>query len=153
MRRLIAAGGLAVLSMLGLTACPGSTPPPGGIDPVGLKSWQSTLEHPAPVSTPPPLIRNVLNAAIRAGVPVVCPALAGQAAPEWQPFVTATCDSIVASDDPFTTTTQTLPALCAGNPPIGASVVPTLATPLTATCPLLVQLVPLLNLTQYVPLF
>jgi hypothetical protein len=153
MRRLIAAGGLAVLSMVGLTACPASQPPPGGIDAAGLQQWKSTLEHPTPPPSPPPLVRNVLNVAIRAGIPVVCPALASQAAPEWQPFVTATCDSIVASDDPFTTTTQTLPALCAGDPPIGASVFPTLATPLTATCPLILQLPPLLDLTQYVPLF
>jgi hypothetical protein len=153
MRRLIAAGGLAVLFMVGLTACPGSTSPPGGIDPVGLQKWKTTLEHPQVVSNPPPLIRNVLNVAIRAGIPVVCPAHAGQAAPEWRSFVTATCDSIVASDDQFTTTTTTLPALCAGNPPIGASVFPTLATPLTATCPLILQLPPLLKLTQYVPLF
>ena len=41
----------------------------------------------------------------------------------------------------------------AGNPPIGATVFPTLATPLTATCPLILQLPPLLKLTQYVPLF
>jgi hypothetical protein len=153
MRRLIAAGGLAVLSMVGLTACPGSTSPPGGLDPAAVQAWKSKLENVTPASKPPPLVRNVLNVAIRAGVPVVCPSLANQAAPEWRSFVTLTCDSIVASDDPFTTTTTTLPALCAGNPPIGASVFPQLATPLTATCPLLVQLVPLLNLTQYVPLF
>jgi hypothetical protein len=152
MRRLIAAGGLAVLSMVGLTACPGSSPP-GGIDPVGLQKWKTTLEHPKVVSNPPPLVRNVLNVAIRAGVPVVCPSLANRAAPEWRSFVTGTCDSIVKSDDPFTTTTTTLPALCAGNPPIGATVFPTLATPLTATCPLILQLPPLLKLTQYVPLF
>jgi hypothetical protein len=110
MRRLIAAGSLAVLSMVGLTACPGSTSPPGGIDPVGLQKWQATLEHPKVVSNPPPLVRNVLNVAIRAGVPVVCPSLANQAAPEWRSFV-------------------------------------------TATCPLILQLPPLLELTQYVPLF
>jgi hypothetical protein len=153
MRRLIAACGLAVLSMVGLTACPGSTSPPGGLDPAGVQAWKSHLENVTPVSTPPPLIRNVLNVAIRAGVPVVCPALSSQAAPEYQAFVTATCDSIVASDDPFTTTTHVLPALCAGNPPIGASVFPSIAPAITATCPLILQLPPLLNLTQYVPLF
>ena len=152
MRRLLSAGLLAVVSTAGLTACP-APQPPGGIDPDGLTAWKAKLENVQPASSPPPLIRNVLNAAIRAGVPVVCPALAGQAAPEWRSFVTATCDSIVASDDPFTTTTQTLPALCAGDPPIGASVFPTLAAPLTATCPLILQLPPLLNLTQYVLLF
>lgn len=152
MRRLVPAAGLAVLSMVALTAC-AAQPPPGGLDPGGMQAWKTKLEQVNPPPSPPPLIRNVLNAAIRAGVPVVCPALAGQAAPEWRPFVTATCDSIVASDDPFTTTTQVLPALCAGNPPIGASVFPTLATPITATCPLILQLPALLNLTQYVPLF
>jgi hypothetical protein len=153
MRRLIAALGLAVLSMVGLTACPGSTSPPGGVDPIGLQQWQTTLEHPKVVSNPPPLVRSVLNVAIRAGIPVVCPSLANQAAPAYRAFVTATCDSIVKSDDPFTTATTTLPALCTGNPPIGAAVFPTLATPLTATCPLILQLPALLKLTQYVPLF
>src|SRR5262249_5637819 len=147
------AGGLAVLSMVGLTACPGSQPPPGGLDAAGVAAWKHTLVDVKPVSNPPPLIRNVLNAAIRAGVPVACPALAGQAAPEYQAFVTATCDSIVASDDPFTTTTQVLPALCAGSPPIGASVFPSIAPVITATCPLIVQLPTILKLTQYVPLF
>jgi hypothetical protein len=152
MRRLFAAAGVAVLSMVGLTACP-APQPPGGLDPAGMTAWKRTLTDVQPASSPPPLIRNVLNAAIRAGVPVACPALANQAAPEYRAFVTATCDSIVASDDPFTTTTQVLPALCAGNPPIGASVFPTLATPITATCPLILQLPAILKLTQYVPLF
>lgn len=57
------------------------------------------------------------------------------------------------SDDPFTTVTTTLPALCAGDPPLGASVFPTLAPVLPATCPLLVTLPELLGLTQYVPGF
>jgi hypothetical protein len=95
----------------------------------------------------------VLNVAIRAGVPVVCPPLAAQAAPEYRTFVTATCASIVASNDPFTTTTQIIPALCAGSPPIGTLVFPNLAPAITATCPLIVQLPTLLKLTQYVPLF
>ncbi len=59
----------------------------------------------------------------------------------------------MASNDPFTTVTQVLPALCAGDPPLGATVFPTLATPISATCPLLVQLPGILGLTQYVPLF
>jgi len=67
----------------------------------------------------PPWSREVLNAGIRTGVPVSCPALVAQAAPEYRPFVTATCDAIIESDDPFTTVTTTFPALCAGDPPIG----------------------------------
>lgn len=119
-----------------------------------IAPWQQRLEHPGPPkSPPPPVVRTLLNIAIRQGVPVACPTLTAQADPVYQPFITATCASIVASDDPFTTTTVVLPALCAGSPPIGAAVFPKLAPVLTATCPLIVQLVPLLGLTQYVPLF
>lgn len=140
--------GLAAVSLVVMTGCPGPGPAP---DP--LAAWKNKLEHVTPPSSPPPLVRNLLNVAIRAGVPVACPALTAQAAPEYKAFVTATCDSIVASDDPFTSVTQTLPALCVGNPPIGASVFPNLAAPITATCPLLLQLPTILKLTQYVPLF
>ena len=95
----------------------------------------------------------MLNAGIRTGVPVSCPALVAQAAPEYRPFVTATCDAIIESDDPFTTVTTTFPALCAGDPPIGARVFPQLAPVLPSTCPLLVTLPDPLGLTEYVPLF
>jgi hypothetical protein len=147
MRRMLTVG-LVAVSMVLLTACPAPTSPP---DP--MAAWKNKLENVTPPKSPPPLIRNVLNVAIRAGVPVACPALAAQAAPEFKSFVTGTCASIVASDDPFTTTTQVLPALCAGDPPIGASVFPNLAPAITATCPLIVQLPTILKLTQYVPLF
>jgi len=147
MRRTLMVG-LAAVALVVLTACPGPQPTP---DP--LAAWKYKLEHVTPPASPPPLIRSVLNIAIRTGVPVVCPALTAQAAPEYRAFVTATCASIVASNDPFTTLTQVLPALCAGNPPVGASVFPNIAPALTATCPLILQLPALLNLTQYVPLF
>lgn len=148
MRRMLSVAGILVSVVL-LTACPGPRPGPNQ----DLTAWKSKLEHVTVPASPPPLIRQVLNVAIRHGVPVACPALSSQAAPEYRTFVTATCASIVASNDPYTTTTQVLPALCAGNPPIGASVFPNLAPALTATCPLIVQLPALLSLTQYVPLF
>ncbi len=139
---------VALVALVVLAACNPQPVPAADIVP-----WQQKLENVTPPKSPPPLARDLLNIAIRQGVPVVCPALTAQADPAYQPFVTATCASIVASNDPFTTTTQVLPALCAGSPPIGATVFPKLAPVITATCPLLVQLVPLLGLTQYVPLF
>ncbi len=139
---------VALVALVVIAACNPQPVPAADIVP-----WQQKLENVTPPKSPPPLARDLLNIAIRQGVPVVCPALTAQAAPAYQPFVTATCASIVASNDPFTTTTQVLPALCAGSPPIGATVFPKLAPVITATCPLIVQLVPLLHLTQYVPLF
>jgi hypothetical protein len=139
--------------MLGASLLAGCFNPGGPIPDSDMKAWTDRLEHVTPPPSPPPLARELLNTAIRTGVPVVCPALTSQADPQWQPFVTATCAAIVASDDPFTTTTQTLPALCAGDPPLGATIFPNLAVPITATCPVLVKLIPLLGLTQYVPLF
>jgi len=146
MRRVLA---VVVMSVGLASACVPPTPVP----PSTLTQWKDTLVHVTPPASPPPLVREVLNVGIRAGIPIVCPALVAQAAPEYQAFVTATCDAIVESDDPFTTVTTTLPALCAGDPPLGASVFPTLAPVLPATCPLLVTLPDLLALTQYVPLF
>lgn len=137
------------MSVVVLTACPAPGPAPNE----DLTEWKTELERVDPPSNPPALVRSLLNVAIRQGVPVACPALASQAAPEYRTFVTATCDSIVASDDPYTTVTQVLPALCAGDPPIGASVFPNLAPAIIATCPLIVQLPAILGLTQYVPLF
>ena len=141
---------VAVTTLLSVGLLVGCMPGPAAKD---VQAWTNTLEHVTPATTPPPVIRNVLNVGIRAGVPVVCPALVSQAAPQFQSFVSATCDAIVKSDDPFTTATQTLPALCAGNPPVGTLVFPKLAPVLTATCPLVLQLPALLKLTQYVPLF
>ncbi|MCU1430211.1 MAG: hypothetical protein JWL83_4211 [Actinomycetia bacterium] len=148
MRRLLL---VAVVTAALLTSC---VPPGGGSGSAAdLKAWNDKLVHVTPPPKPPPLVRGLLNIAIRAGVPVVCPALVAQAAPDFRAFVQATCDAIVASDDPFTTVTQTLPALCAGDPPIGATVFPNLALAITATCPLIVTLPALLNVAQYVPLF
>jgi hypothetical protein len=146
MRRLL----VVTIASVGLLAgCfPGPGPVPGG----DVQAWQTKLENVTPPASPPPLVRDLLNVAIRTGVPVVCPVLAAQAAPAYQSFVTATCAAIVASNDPFTTVTSLLPALCAGNPPLGAQVFPNLKLALIATCPLLVQLPALLNVAQYVPL-
>ncbi len=151
-RGFVAAAGLSIVLLTGFTGCdPSPTPTP--VAPADLQVWQATLEHVTPASSPPPLVRELLNSSIRAGIPIVCPALVSQAAPTYQPFVSGTCDAIVASNDPFTTTTSLLPAMCAGNPPLGATVFPNLKLALIATCPLIVQLPALLNLTQYVPLF
>jgi hypothetical protein len=143
----------AVLSIAVVTGFTGCEPTPTPVASADLQAWQTKLEVVVPASSPPPLVRELLNVAIRAGVPVVCPAITSQAADAYKPFVTGTCDAIVASDDPFTTTTSLLPALCAGSPPLGATIFPNLKPALIATCPLLVQLIPLLNLTQYVPGF
>jgi hypothetical protein len=124
---------------------------PSGVSPEDLEAWSDHLEDVTPSTRQPPLARQLLNVVIRAGVPFVCPALVGQAAPEWRSFVDATCDAIVASDDPFTTTVELLPALCARDPPLGGTVFPNLAPALTATCPLLLQLPGLLGLARYVP--
>ncbi len=118
-----------------------------------VQAWTDHLEHVTPPASPPPVVRILLNTGIRTSVPIVCPALVSQAAPEYRAFVSATCDAIVHSVDPFTTVTQVLPALCAGSPPIGTLVFPKLAPVITATCPLVVTLPDLLLLTQYVPLF
>ncbi len=83
MRRMFSVG-VALVSLVVMTGCPG--PQPGG-DPYA--PWKADLEHVTPASSPPPLIRTVLNTAIRTGVPVACPALAAQAAPEYRTFVTA----------------------------------------------------------------
>lgn len=150
-RGFVAAAVLSIALLTGFTGC-GPSPTPSPVAPADLQAWQAKLEHVTPVPSPPPVVRELLNYSIRAGVPVVCPALAAQAATAYQPFVTGTCAAIVASNDPFTTTTSLLPALCAGNPPLGATIFPNLKLVLIATCPLIVQLPPLLNLTQYVPL-
>jgi hypothetical protein len=139
------------IASLGLLAGCIPTPGPGPVA-VDVQAWQTKLELVTPAASPPPVVRDVLNVAIRAGVPVVCPALAAQAAPAYQAFVTATCAAIVASPDPFTTVTTVLPAMCAGNPPVGASVFPNLKLALVATCPLILQLPTLLKVAQYVPL-
>ena len=143
----------AVLSIAVVTGFTGCDPTPTPVAPADLQAWQVKLEVVVPVSSPPPIIRQLLNATIRAGVPVACPAITAQAADAYKPFVTGTCDAIVASNDPFTTTTTVLPTLCSGNPPLGATVFPNLKPALVATCPLLLQLIPLLSLTQYVPGF
>lgn len=152
-RGLVAAAVLSIALLTGFTGCGPGSPPPTPVAKADLQAWQAKLEVVVAAPTPPPIVRQLLNTAIRAGIPVACPVITSQAADAYKPFVTGTCDAIVASNDPFTTTTSLLPALCAGNPPLGASIFPNLKPVLIATCPLLVQLVPLLNLTQYVPGF
>jgi hypothetical protein len=149
-RTLVAAAVLSVALVTGFTGC---NPPPTPVAAADLQVWQTKLEVVVPASSPPPIVRQLVNVAIRTGVPVACPVITSQAADAYKPFVTGTCAAIVASNDPFTTTTAVLPALCAGNPPLGATVFPNLKPVLIATCPLLLQLIPLLNLTQYVPGF
>ena len=149
-RGLVATAALSIALAAGFTGC---QPTPTPVAAADLQAWQTKLEVVVPASSPPPIVRDLVNVAIRAGVPVACPVVTSQAADAYKPFVAGTCDAIVASDDPFTTTTSLLPALCAGNPPLGATIFPNLKPALIATCPLLLQLVPLLGLTQYVPGF
>jgi hypothetical protein len=149
-RTLFAAAVLSIALVTGFTSCGPTQTPVATAD---LQAWQTKLEVVVPASSPPPIVRQLVNVGIRAGVPVACPVITSQAADAYKPFVTGTCDAIVASNDPFTATTGVLPALCAGNPPLGATVFPNLKPALIATCPLLLQLIPLLNLTQYVPGF
>lgn len=152
-RGLVAAVVLAAALLTGFTGCNPAPSDPQPVSEADLAVWTHVMVDVTPPASPPPLLRQVLNTGIRTTVPVVCPALAAQAAETYRPFVTATCAGIVASDDPFTTATQVLPALCAGDPPLGATVYPQHAPALVATCPLIRQLPPLLGLTQYVPLF
>jgi hypothetical protein len=97
------------------------------------------------------LVHALLNTAIRTGIPVACPVLSSQAAPDFQSFITGTCTAIQKSNDPYTALVKVLPALCAGDPPVGAKAFPKLAPAIEAGCPLLVQLAPLLNIFESPP--
>src|SRR5690242_7800905 len=74
---------------------------------------------------------------------VACPVLASQAAPGFQPLVESQCEAIFASPDPVAAAEQFLPLLCAGNPPLGATVFPQYAPLFDAACPIVTALPPL----------
>jgi hypothetical protein len=75
---------------------------------------------------------------------VACPVLASQAAPAFQPLVESQCEAIFfASPDPVAAAEQFLPLLCAGNPPLGATVFPQYAPLFDAACPIVSALPPL----------
>lgn len=138
MRRiLLLVSTLAVFA--GLTACLPSPQP-------DLTEWKDRIENVEPSDAVGPIVKGIINEAIRAGIPVVCPIVVSQAAPEFRAFITATCDSIAASNDPYTSLIEVLPVLCAGDPPLGATVFPNLAPLIIGGCPFLLQLLPLLDL-------
>jgi hypothetical protein len=116
------------------------------VPPAELAKWEYRLSHVTPSLTPPPLVKAILNEAIRTGIPIVCPIIVSQAEPEYQAFITGSCNAIANSNDPYTTLVKVLPALCAGDPPVGALAFPKLATAIELGCPLLLQLAPLLDM-------
>jgi hypothetical protein len=144
MRRLLFVS--AVIVGLVAAACQ-----PNPVPPAELAKWQARFENVTPASGPPPVVHGLLNEAIRKGIPVVCPVIVKQAEPDFQAFITATCSSIAKSNDPYTALVKVLPALCKGDPPLGAQVFPKLALAIEASCPLLVQLAPLLNIFEAPP--
>ena len=74
---------------------------------------------------------------------VAAPALADNLTPAFQPLVESQCEAIFASPDPVAAAEQFLPLLCAGNPPLGATVFPQYAPLFDAACPIVSALPPL----------
>ena len=139
MRRLLL---LAVL-VFGLLA---SACQPNPVPPAALARWEVRISVVVPQPDAPAVVHALLNEAIRQGIPVVCPVIVSQAEPDFQPFITGTCNAIVRSNDPYTSLIKVLPALCKGDPPVGAQAFPRLAKAIEVGCPLLLQLAPLLNI-------
>jgi hypothetical protein len=140
MRRLLFLA--AVVLGLVATACQPTVPP------AALARWEQKLSNVTPQPDAPAIVHALLNEAIRTGIPVVCPVIAGQADPSFQSFITGSCSAIANSNDPYTSLVKLLPALCAGDPPVGALAFPKLATAIELGCPLLLQLAPLLNIFE-----
>jgi hypothetical protein len=141
MRRLLFV--LAALAGLLVVACE-----PNPVPADALARWEARLAQDTPSADPPPLVHELLNEAIRTGIPVVCPVLVQQADPKFQTFISGSCKAIATSDDPYTSLVTVLPALCAGDPPVGALAFPRLATAIEAGCPLLVKIAPMLNIFE-----
>jgi hypothetical protein len=139
MRRVLFASALA--AGLLLASCQ-----PNPVPPDALARWQARISNVTPQPDAPALVHALLNEAIRQGVPIACPVIAGQAEPEFRAFITGTCDAIVRSNDPYTSLVKLLPALCAGDPPVGAQAYPKLALAIETGCPLLLRLAPMLDL-------
>jgi hypothetical protein len=144
MRRLLFIG--VVIVGLAAAACE-----PNPVPPDALAKWEAEFTNVTPLPTPPPIVHSLLNTAIRRGIPVVCPVLASQAEPDFQAFITGTCNAIQKSNDPYTALVKVLPALCAGDPPVGSLAYPKLAPAIEAGCPLLLQLAPLLDIFSAPP--
>jgi hypothetical protein len=139
MRRLVFL--VAVVIGLVAVACQ-----PNPVPPDALARWEHRLSDVTPSG--PPLLHALLNEAIRTGMPIACPIIVGQAEPGYRAFIQGSCNAIAKSNDPYTSLVTVLPALCAGDPPVGALAFPKLAVAIEAGCPLLVQLGPLLNIFQ-----
>jgi hypothetical protein len=119
---------------------------PNPVPPDALARWEARVSHVTPQPDAPALVHALLNEAIRRGVPIACPVIVSQAEPEFRAFISGTCDAIVASNDPYTSLIKLLPALCAGNPPVGAAAFPKLALAIETGCPLLLRLAPMLDI-------
>ncbi len=119
-----------------LPAHAGTGRSPAPASPAAMQAEAAALQGPA---------RDAVNNLIRFVVPLVCPAIARFAAPAYQGFVTGGCASIVNSTDPIAVVFVFLPTICAGSPPLGTQVFPSIAPIIVATCPLLMKLVDLLQ--------
>jgi len=121
---------------------------PNLVPPAELARWENRLSHVTPQPDAPAIVHALLNEAIRTGIPIVCPIVASQADPSFKAFITGSCTAIANSNDPYTSLVKLLPALCAGDPPVGALAFPKLATAIELGCPLLLQIAPLLNIFE-----
>jgi hypothetical protein len=121
---------------------------PNPVPPDALARWEARLSHVTPRPDAPALVHAVLNEAIRTGIPIVCPVIVSQAHPDFQPFITGSCNAIATSNDPYTSLIKVLPVLCKGDPPVGALAFPRLATAIEVGCPLLLKIAPMLNIFE-----
>ena len=107
MRRLLL---LAVL-VFGLVA---SACQPNPVPPAALARWELRLSVVVPQPDAPAVVHALLNEAIRQGIPIVCPVIVAQAEPDFQPFITGTCNAIARSNDPYTSLDQGAPRAVQG---------------------------------------
>jgi hypothetical protein len=98
---------------------------PAGMSSWEVRSYESSLSVIAVQGTETQgFARRIINRIIVKVIPPICPLLAGQADPAFEPFILATCDQIVASPDPLGAILAFAPLLCTGDPPLGATVFP-----------------------------
>src|SRR5262245_57855141 len=75
-----------------------------------VRSYESSLSVIASQGTQTQgFARRIINKIIVKIIPPICPLLAGQADPAFEPFILATCDQIVASPDPLAVIGDFLP--------------------------------------------
>jgi hypothetical protein len=107
-----------------------------------LGVWVPATAH--AVTLPDP-VKNPTNEALRVLIPVTCPVLAQQAAPEYRAFITGQCNRIARSADPYTQLTKQIPLLCTGDPPLATYIFPQTAPAWIVGCPVLLELSELLT--------